>query len=150
MSFFAFFPSSTCGCNRYTAAVLEVCHIALPAADQWLRQHQIKLFPNCSSYSTLPTITTAALIDQINVLHRVTSVHMIRRSHVHGWTEEFTQVSTHTHTWLASEDSPCSGAPVPLWCSALWYHAGQIFLSAWMAPWHGVYLDWQLVFYFNR
>lgn len=35
----------------------------------------------------------------------------------------------------------CScGFPAP------WYHAGQIFLSAWMTPWHGVYLDWQLVF----
>lgn len=54
----------------------------------------------------------------------------------------------HTHIHLTSHCGPPvrSGAPVPLWFSALWYHAGQIFLSAWMTPWHGVYLDWQLVF----
>lgn len=65
---------------------------------------------------------------------------------MHIWV--YACVHTHTYIHLTSLYRPPvrSGAPVPLWFSALWYHAGQIFLSAWMTPWHGVYLDWQLVF----
>lgn len=72
---------------------------------------------------------------------------MISHSYVHPCTYECTHVSAHTYTSLASVD-PLWGQEhqCPCGFSAPWYHAGQIFLSAWMTPWHGVYLDWQLVF----
>lgn len=63
---------------------------------------------------------------------------------MHTWV--YTCVHTHIHLSSLCGPPVRSRAPVPLWFSALWYHAGQIFLSAWMTPWHGVYLDWQLVF----
>lgn len=88
-----------------------------------------------------------ALIDQINVLNRDTRPHMISHSYVHSCTFECMHVSTHTCTSLASADPPWGQEhQCPCGASAPWYHAGQIFLSAWMTPWHGVYLDWQLVF----
>lgn len=67
---------------------------------------------------------------------------------MHIWVYACVHTYTHTYIHLTSLCRPPvrSGAPVPLRFSALWYHAGQIFLSAWMTPWHGVYLDWQLVF----
>lgn len=75
--------------------------------------------------------------------HTWLAAHMCTHAHMS------VRMCPHTHT--STITSLCgppvrSGAPVPLWFSALWYHAGQIFLSAWMTPWHGVYLDWQLVF----
>lgn len=111
-------------------------------------------FQMCLQYSTGAAVAVVTLIDQINVLNRVTRPHMISHSYVHPCTYERPHTSaharTHTHAgwssqvsadplWGQEHRSPC-GFP------ALWYHAGQIFLSAWMTPWHGVYLDWQLVF----
>lgn len=103
-------------------------------------------FQNCLWNSAGAAITVIVLIDQINVLNRVTSPHMISHSYVHPCTYEHACVCTHTHLTSLCGPPVRLGAPVPLWFSALWYHAGQIFLSAWMTPWHGVYLDWQLVF----
>lgn len=48
-----------------------------------------------------------SLIDQINVLYRVATTHMIRHSYVHPCTYERMHVSTHTYTSLSSVD--------PLW-----------------------------------
>lgn len=72
---------------------------------------------------------------------------MISHSYVCPCTRKCRQYA-HTHMHLSSLSGPPvrSGALVPLWFSALWYHAGQIFRSARMTPWHGVYLDWHLVF----
>lgn len=67
-------------------------------------------------------------------------------SQAHTWLA--THMCTHAHAcvhtplWTPCEVSS-SGA---LWFSDPWYHAEQIFLFALMSPWHGVYLDGQLVF----
>lgn len=64
-------------------------------------------FQNSLQYSAGAAITVIALIDQINVLNRDTSPHMISHSYVHSGTFECMHVSIHTYTSLASVD--------PLW-----------------------------------
>lgn len=49
-------------------------------------------------------ITLIALIDQINVLNRVTNTHMISHSYVHSCTYECMHAPTYTFTSLASTD----------------------------------------------
>ena len=66
-------------------------------------------------------------------------------AHAHG------SVHTHSHTpqWTPQEVRSISGPPhttTPSRLAALSYHAAHISPSAWMNTWHGVYLDWQLVF----
>lgn len=77
---------------------------------------------------------------------------MINHSHVHPCSHMSVCLCPCTRTNLSRRETPLW---TPLWgqehqypCSSLpqRYHAGLIFLSARMNPWHGVYLDWQRVF----